>query len=185
MRPGNLQSAHVETAPADSTSLTITACFDEPDNPGPRRPGKESIVSIPVNTLFNGDPASSRITLDIGGITLMLTSAAATDAATRPDAMAAMAGVDCLWVGHFDLSSSLGIPGEFGHKKFKSAIDKVAAATRKHGKALGRLVPNVETGIEVNKLGFDFICYSGDVWLLQSALSTGIEQLRKSCVAKK
>jgi hypothetical protein len=81
VRPGNLQSAHVETAPADSTSLTITACFDEPDNPGPRRPGKESIVSIPVNTLFNGDPASSRITLDIGGMTLMLTSDAATDAA--------------------------------------------------------------------------------------------------------
>ncbi len=101
------------------------------------------------------------------------------------DAMAAMDGVDCLWVGHFDLSSSLGIPGEFGHKKFKNAIDKVAAATRKHGKALGRLVPNVETGIEYNKIGFDFICYSGDVWLLQSALSNGIEQLRKSCVTKK
>ena len=38
-------------------------------------------MSIPVNTLFNGDPASSRITLDIGGMTLMLTSDAATDAA--------------------------------------------------------------------------------------------------------
>jgi 2-keto-3-deoxy-L-rhamnonate aldolase RhmA len=101
------------------------------------------------------------------------------------DAMAALDGVDCLWVGHFDLSSSLGIPGDFGHKKFKNAIDKVAQATRKHGKALGRLVPNVETGIEYNKWGFDFICYSGDVWLLQSALSSGIDQLRKACVARK
>ena len=26
-------------------------------------------------------------------------------------------GVDCLWVGHFDLSSSLGIPGQFEHPK--------------------------------------------------------------------
>lgn len=101
------------------------------------------------------------------------------------DAMAALDGVDCLWVGHFDLSCSLGIPGEFGHKKFTNAIDKVVKATRKHGKALGRLVPNVETGLEYNKWGFDFICYSGDVWLLQSALSSGIEHLRKSCITQK
>src|SRR5215813_585009 len=75
------------------------------------------------------------------------------------DEMAAIEGVDCLWVGHFDLSVSLGIPGEFDHPKFTKAIDRVVAATRKHGKALGRLVPNVETGIEINsRWGFDFIC---------------------------
>ena len=32
------------------------------------------------------------------------------------DAIAALPGVDCLWVGHFDLSVSLGVPGEFGSK---------------------------------------------------------------------
>src|SRR5918999_5478795 len=40
------------------------------------------------------------------------------------DAMAAIDGVDCLWVGHFDLSVSLGIPGQFDHKDFKRAIDQ-------------------------------------------------------------
>ena len=34
------------------------------------------------------------------------------------EAIAAIDGVDCLWVGHFDLSVSLGIPGEFDHKDF-------------------------------------------------------------------
>ncbi len=97
------------------------------------------------------------------------------------DAMAAIDGVDCLWVGHFDLSVSLGIPGEFDSKIFTDAITRVAAATRKHGKALGRLVPTVEQGIEINKIGFDFICYSGDVWVLHNALAEAIGQLREGC----
>jgi len=100
------------------------------------------------------------------------------------DAMAAIEGVDCLWVGHFDLSVSLGIPGQFDHPDFKKAIKKTADATRKHKKALGRLVPTVEQGVAVSKLGFDFICYSGDVWLLHNAIAEGISKLRERCKAK-
>ena len=97
------------------------------------------------------------------------------------EAMAAIDGVDCLWVGHFDLSVSLGIPGEFDHPTFKAAIDKTVAAAKKHGKSLGRLVPNVAQGVEIYGQGFDFVCYSGDVWLLQAALAEGIAALREGC----
>ncbi len=94
------------------------------------------------------------------------------------DEIAALPGVDCLWVGHFDLSVSLGIPGEFDNPKFKKAIDKVVTAARENGKALGRLVPNVEQGWELNAAGFDFICYSGDAWVLQAALSEAVGRLK-------
>jgi len=97
------------------------------------------------------------------------------------DAMAAIDGVVCLWVGHFDLSVSLGIPGEFDHPKFKAAIDKTIAATKKHNKALGRLVPTVELGIDLYGQGFDFVCYSGDVWVLHDALAAAIGKLRTGC----
>ena len=97
------------------------------------------------------------------------------------DALAAMDGVDCLWVGHFDLSVSLGIPGQFDNKKFTDAIARVAKATKKHKKALGRLVPTVEQGIAISKIGFDFICYSGDVWVLHNALAEAVTALRKGC----
>lgn len=100
------------------------------------------------------------------------------------DAVAAIDGVDCLWVGHFDLSVSLGIPGDFGHKKFRKAIEDVVAATRKHKKALGRLVPTVEQGVEIFAQGFDFICYSGDVWVLHNALAEAISTLRDKCRTK-
>jgi 2-keto-3-deoxy-L-rhamnonate aldolase RhmA len=101
------------------------------------------------------------------------------DGVKNADAIAAVPGVDCLWVGHFDLSVSLGIPGEFDNPKFTKAIDRVIAATRKHGKALGRLVPTVEQGIDLHAAGFDFICYSGDVWVLHNALAEAVTGLRK------
>lgn len=97
------------------------------------------------------------------------------------DKIAALPGVDCLWVGHFDLSTSLGIPGQFGDPKFTDAIEKVATATRNHGKALGRLVPTIETGVDCFNIGFDFICYSGDVWVLHNALAEALTKLREAC----
>ena len=100
------------------------------------------------------------------------------------DAMAAIDGVDCLWVGHFDLSVSLGIPGEFDSPKFKHAIDRTIAAVKRHKKALGRLVPTVEQGIDLYSQGFDFVCYSGDVWVLHNALAEAIAKLRAGCTAK-
>jgi 2-keto-3-deoxy-L-rhamnonate aldolase RhmA len=100
------------------------------------------------------------------------------DGVKNADAIAAVPGVDCLWVGHFDLSVSLGIPGEFDNPKFTQAINRVIAATRKHGKALGRLVPTVQQGIDLHASGFDFICYSGDVWVLHNALAEAVTGLR-------
>jgi 2-dehydro-3-deoxyglucarate aldolase/4-hydroxy-2-oxoheptanedioate aldolase len=97
------------------------------------------------------------------------------------DAIAAVDGVDCLWVGHFDLSVSLGMPGAFDDPKFAAAIDRVVAAARRHGKALGRLVPTVEQGVAINAQGFDFVCYSGDVWVLRDALADAIGRLREGC----
>lgn len=92
--------------------------------------------------------------------------------------IAAVDGVDCLWVGHFDLSSSLGIPGQFDHPLFRDAIKRTIEAARKHGKAVGRLVPDTAQGVKLFKEGFDFICYSGDVWVLQAALTTAVSEIR-------
>jgi 2-keto-3-deoxy-L-rhamnonate aldolase RhmA len=103
------------------------------------------------------------------------------EGAENADAIAALPGVDCLWVGHFDLSVSLGIPGQFDHPKFFKAMDKIISAAKKHGKSLGRLVPSTDQGIQHYKLGFDFICYSGDVWVLRDALTSAVNTIRTGC----
>lgn len=95
------------------------------------------------------------------------------------DAIAAIDGVDCLWIGHYDLSQSLGIPGQFDHPDFLAAVAKVVAAGKKHNRSLGRLVPRVEDGIRLFAQGFDFCCYSGDAWVLRDALGAAIKSLRE------
>lgn len=99
--------------------------------------------------------------------------------------IAAIDGVDCLWIGHFDLSSSLGIPGDFEHKLFKDAVKTVTKACEKHKKALGRLVPTVEEGIKLNRAGHDLICYSGDVWALQQVVGEGVAAIRADAEKRK
>lgn len=105
------------------------------------------------------------------------------EGAENVDAIAAVKGVDGLWVGHFDLSVSLGIPGEFTHPKFTAAIDRTIAAAKKHGKFLGRLVPSAEAGIAFYKQGFEFICYSGDIWVLRDGLAAAGKAIREGTKA--
>jgi 2-dehydro-3-deoxyglucarate aldolase/4-hydroxy-2-oxoheptanedioate aldolase len=101
------------------------------------------------------------------------------------DAIAAVKGVDCLWIGHFDLSASLGIAGQFGHPTFAAAEDRVRRAARKHGKALGRLDATAEGCAALYRQGFDVIAYSGDLWVYQQALIDGVAELRKRCAKVK
>jgi len=51
------------------------------------------------------------------------------------EAIAAIDGVDALFVGPADLSQSLGVTGQFFHEKCLAAIDRVAAACRNTGKS--------------------------------------------------
>ncbi|MDE0307996.1 MAG: aldolase/citrate lyase family protein [Albidovulum sp.] len=96
------------------------------------------------------------------------------------DGIAATEGVDCLWIGHFDLSASLGIPGDFENPRFKNAVAAIMAAAAKHGKSAGRLVASADEGVALFREGNDFICYLGDVWLLQRALSGGLSAIRSA-----
>ncbi len=94
------------------------------------------------------------------------------------DAIAAVKGVDMLWIGHFDLSASLGSPGQFDHPDFKAAVRRVLRASAKHDLSLGMIAGSAEHGLALIKSGFNFICYSGDVWLLRDNLRAGIEGMR-------
>ena len=103
------------------------------------------------------------------------------DGLENVDAIAAVDGVDCLWIGHFDLSCALGVPGQFEHPDFVAAGQRVRAAAKSHGRALGRLASTVAEGAALYRAGFDMILYSGDVWLLAGALSDGVRALRATC----
>jgi 2-keto-3-deoxy-L-rhamnonate aldolase RhmA len=58
-------------------------------------------------------------------------------AISNADAIAAVAGVDVLFIGTSDLTAELGISGQMGHSKVVDAYRAVGEACRRHGKTLG------------------------------------------------
>jgi 2-dehydro-3-deoxyglucarate aldolase/4-hydroxy-2-oxoheptanedioate aldolase len=95
------------------------------------------------------------------------------------DEIAAVAGIDVLWIGHFDLTISLGIPGQFDHPEFRSAVNKVLDACRRHRKVPGFMAADVPGGKMLLDQGFRMIAYGGDLWLYQQALREGVAALHQ------
>jgi 2-keto-3-deoxy-L-rhamnonate aldolase RhmA len=91
----------------------------------------------------------------------------------------AVPGIDVGFVGHTDLSLSLGVPLQLRHPDFQAALEAVVAACRAQGKAAGCLVGSIEEGRERIAQGFRLVLHSGDIWLLGAALKAGIDELRR------
>jgi 2-dehydro-3-deoxyglucarate aldolase/4-hydroxy-2-oxoheptanedioate aldolase len=90
------------------------------------------------------------------------------------EAIAAVPGVDVLWLGHFDLTNFLGIPGDFSHPKYKGAIKHITSAASRHGKAAGYMAADAALGREYLGHGFRMIATGTDQGLLQAAIAGNI-----------
>jgi len=93
-------------------------------------------------------------------------------------AIAAVDGIDSLWIGQSDLSNSLGIPGDFEHTAFHRAVATVREACERHGKALAIMATSIEDGRARLAQGFRLVAYSGDSRIYADALRAGLDALR-------
>jgi 2-dehydro-3-deoxyglucarate aldolase/4-hydroxy-2-oxoheptanedioate aldolase len=99
------------------------------------------------------------------------------------EAIAAVPGVDALWIGQFDLTNFLGIPAQFSHPKYLAAVDRVLAACAAHGKAAAMLATDDAWARDYVAKGFRLMAYGIDQLLLQEALRRGLEVLREAAAA--
>jgi 2-keto-3-deoxy-L-rhamnonate aldolase RhmA len=123
-----------------------------------------------------GDPAATMA--GANEHTLVMVKIETVKGVTNADEILSVPGIDVGFVGHTDLSVSLGIPGRFDRPEFIAARDTVVAACRKHKKAAGCFAPSPEAGVAWMKAGFRLITYSGDIWIYGSALKSGLEVLK-------
>ena len=92
--------------------------------------------------------------------------------------IAATPGVDVLWIGHFDLTQSLGIPGQFHHSLFLDAAKRVVDTTRRYGLGAGIQPGSLAQAQEWIELGFDVISYSGDLYVYLDAMTRAVADVR-------
>ncbi|MFN9280197.1 MAG: HpcH/HpaI aldolase family protein [Betaproteobacteria bacterium] len=83
--------------------------------------------------------------------------------------IAAVDGIDVLWVGHFDLSNFMGIPAQFDNPTFLQAMQHVADVARRHGKAAGFMATDPAWVDRVKAMGYTMLAVGTDVSLLADA----------------
>ncbi|MBM4048192.1 MAG: aldolase [Planctomycetes bacterium] len=102
------------------------------------------------------------------------------EAVAEVEGIAALDGVDGIFLGPADLSQSLGIPLEFSHPQMKAATERIAAAARRYGKAFAVTVGSVEAARPYIALGARFVNVSADLILLQNGWKAIREQAQQA-----
>ena len=91
--------------------------------------------------------------------------------------IAAVDGIDVLWIGHFDLTTSLGTPGAFWNEAHTAAVDRVLAAGAAAGKPVGSLANDAADARRLLEMGFRTIVL-GDAPVFGGALTHALADAR-------
>ena len=78
-------------------------------------------------------------------------------------------GVDVIFLGPYDLSQSLGIPGQVRHPKVINAMEAVINMARRRGKVIGTFVETPEDFKMWKEMGLLFLAYKVDVGIFMDA----------------
>lgn len=92
--------------------------------------------------------------------------------------IAAVEGVDCLFVGPGDLSASLGLLGQIGHDKVQALIRSAAEAAGRAGKPVGIVAPTVEMAKRFIGYGYTWSAVSSDLAMVTGRGRDLAEQMR-------
>jgi 4-hydroxy-2-oxoheptanedioate aldolase len=109
--------------------------------------------------------------------TLVIAHVESAQAVDRVDEIAAVDGVDVVFLGPTDLSHSLGVPGELTHPLVLEQLERAAAATLAAGKVLGVTVPTAEDAVAWLERGARYVT-SGIEPLLGAATRGWLERVR-------
>ena len=94
------------------------------------------------------------------------------------DEIAAVEGVDVLFIGPRDLSHDLGVPGDTTAPAFVRALETVLAAGNRYGKACGLLVADGAAAAQHLSQGWTFVAIGSDSTLLAAAARSALGTAR-------
>ena len=112
--------------------------------------------------------------------TMVIVMIESAEALSAVDEIAAVVGVDMLFIGTNDLCSSLGIPGQLDHEAVRNAYARTIEACRRHGKHLGvgGLSAHPKLAAEFVELGARYVSTGTDLSFLLSAATARAKQMR-------
>ncbi len=111
--------------------------------------------------------------------TLLICQIESREAVANLDAILDVPGVDAVFVGPNDLSQSYDLMGQFDHPTVVEAIDKVAAAGKRHGKYSGIHIVGSTDGLKkwMDK-GMTLNLWSNELTMIMNNATQGLSQLK-------
>ena len=103
-------------------------------------------------------------------VTVQIESKAGVEAAAD---IAALDGVDALFIGPSDLSAAYGVMLQPNLPEVQAAIRKILEGAQKHGKACGILAPVEADARRYLEMGMTYVAVGGDTGLLRGAANIG------------
>ncbi len=98
--------------------------------------GLRSWGAPPAAYLYGG-PDLGEAQAELNREVLICTMIETEEAIANVDEIAKVPGIDVIMIGSTDLTTRLGIPGQWGHQKLQDTYAKVGAACKRNGKFLG------------------------------------------------
>jgi 2-keto-3-deoxy-L-rhamnonate aldolase RhmA len=94
------------------------------------------------------------------------------------EAIAAVPGVDALFVGPGDLAGSLGQAGNLGHDDVLAQMADAARRAQAQGMPIGTVGGTAETVARYRAMGYDFVAIASDLGLLMRGAQGAVQALR-------
>ena len=99
-------------------------------------------------------------------------------AVAQADAIAAVEGVDSLFVGPADLTHAMGIFLQTDHERYVAAVDAVREAAARQGKATGVLARDAEDVRRYRALGFTLVAFGSDTSFVAAGARAAVDAAR-------
>jgi len=99
------------------------------------------------------------------------------EALANLEAILAVAGINIVFIGPYDLSQSLGVPGQIDHPIVEEKMKEIVAACSARGMTVGTFVDTIAAAQKWRSLGVRYISYSVDVGIFCEAARSIVEQL--------
>jgi len=122
---------------------------------------------------------STTLTQNANQNTLVILNIEGKDAIQNFDEILMVENADVYFVGLFDLSKALGMPGEVSHPKVIEALEEIIAKTEAAGKFVGTIATNQEKMQLFLQMGVKYMVYLVDCEILRSGYESIVNSFQQ------
>ncbi len=154
---------------AEEAKMAVDACFYPPN-------GTRGVGLGAARAAHYGRQTAEYLS-EFEGKMMIICQIETKEAVGNIEEIAAVDGVDMLFIGPYDLSGSIGKPGQFEDPEVKALFEEARDKIRKSGKWLGCISKGAERTNEMFEEGFDFLLCAAETNLVSAAADQLLEEL--------